>query len=46
VQVVITNPTLGTAPVVPAAQSELATVTVTAPDGQTVAVSGFRTLYP
>jgi MSHA pilin protein MshD len=46
VQVVITNPTLGTAPVVPTTQSELATVTVTAPDGQTVALSGFRTLYP
>jgi MSHA pilin protein MshD len=46
VQVIVTNPTLGTAPVVPATQSELATVTVTAPDGQTVALSGYRTLYP
>jgi len=46
VTVTVPNPLLGTAPVVPAAQSELATVTVTSPDGQTVALSGFRTLYP
>jgi MSHA pilin protein MshD len=46
VQVAVTNPTLGTAPVVPATQSELVTVTVTSPDNQTVALSGFRTLYP
>ena len=46
VRVAVTNPTLGTAPVVPAAQSELVTVTVTSPDNQTVALSGFRTLYP
>lgn len=46
VRVAVTNPTLGTAPVVPTTQSELVTVTVTSPDNQTVALSGFRTLYP
>jgi MSHA pilin protein MshD len=46
VRVTVSNPGLGTAPAVPAPQSELATVTVTSPDGQTAALSGFRTLYP
>ncbi|HUN71490.1 MAG TPA: prepilin-type N-terminal cleavage/methylation domain-containing protein [Steroidobacteraceae bacterium] len=46
VRVRVTNSALGTAPAVPAAQSELVTVTVTSPDNQTVAQSGYRTLYP
>jgi MSHA pilin protein MshD len=46
VQVTVTNPTLGTAPVVPTTQTELVTVTVTAPNGQTTGLSGYRTLYP
>jgi MSHA pilin protein MshD len=46
VQVTVTSPTLGTAPVVPTTQSEFVTVTVTSPNGQAVALSGFRTLYP
>ncbi len=46
VQVTVANSALGAAPAVPAAQSELVTVTVASPDGQTVALSGYRTLYP
>lgn len=46
VQVNVANSALGAAPAVPAAQSELVTVTVTSPNGQTVALSGYRTLYP
>jgi MSHA pilin protein MshD len=46
VRVTVTNPTLGTAPVVPTTQAELVTVTVTSPDGQSAGLSGFRTLYP
>lgn len=45
VQVIVANSALGTAPV-PAAQSELVTVTVTSPDGQTAALGGYRALYP
>ena len=43
VRVSVTNSALGA---VPAAQSELVTVTVTSPNGQTLALSGYRTLYP
>lgn len=43
VQVTVANSALGA---VPAPQSELVTVTVTTPDGQTAALSGYRTLYP
>ena len=43
VQVTVANRALGA---VPAPQSELVTVTVASPDGQTVALSGYRTLYP
>lgn len=46
VQVTVTNSALGAAPVVPAAQSQLVTVTVTSANGQTVALSGYRTFYP
>ncbi|MFZ0498325.1 MAG: prepilin-type N-terminal cleavage/methylation domain-containing protein [Steroidobacteraceae bacterium] len=46
VRVTVANSALGAAPVVPAAQSELVTVAVTSPDGQTVALSGYRTSYP
>jgi MSHA pilin protein MshD len=46
VQVTVTNSALGTAPAVPAAQSELVAVTVTSPDGQTAGLGGYRTLYP
>jgi MSHA pilin protein MshD len=46
VQVTVANSALGAAPAVPAPQSELVTVTVASPDGQTVALSGYRTLYP
>ena len=46
VQVTVTNSALGAGPAVPAAQSELVTVTVTTPNGQTAALSGYRTLYP
>jgi MSHA pilin protein MshD len=46
VQVTVTTPTLGTAPVVPTTQTELVTVTVTAPNGQSTGLSGYRTLYP
>lgn len=46
VQVTVANSVLGAGPVVPAAQSELVTVTVTAPNGRTIALSGYRTLYP
>jgi MSHA pilin protein MshD len=43
VQVTVANRALGA---VPAPQSELVTVTVASPDGQSVALSGYRTLYP
>ena len=46
VRVAVTNSALGAGPAVPAAQSELVTVTVTSPDGQAAALSGYRTLYP
>ena len=47
VQVSVVNSPLGTAPSrVPAAQTELVTVTVTAPNGRSIALSGYRTLYP
>lgn len=47
VQVTIANSALGVAPTrVPAAQSELVTVTVTPPNGRSIALSGYRTLYP
>jgi len=46
VAVSVAGSALGTGPVVPAAQSVLVTVTVTPPNGQPVAVSGYRTLYP
>jgi MSHA pilin protein MshD len=47
VKVTVANSPLGTAPSrVPAAQSELVTVTVTEPNGRSVALSGYRTLYP
>jgi MSHA pilin protein MshD len=46
VQVAVVNSALGTAPRVLATQSELVTVTVTSPNGQTVALSGYRTQYP
>lgn len=46
VQVSVTGTSLGTAPVVPAAQSVLVTVTVTPPNGAAVVLSGYRTLYP
>lgn len=47
VRVSVVNSALGTAPSrVPAAQSELVTVTVTAPNGRSIALSGYRTLYP
>ena len=45
VQVSVTNSALG-APAVPAAQSELVTVTVTPPNSAAVVLSGYRTLYP
>lgn len=43
VQVTVANIAIGT--VLPQ-QSELVTVTVTSPNGQAVALSGYRTLYP
>jgi Tfp pilus assembly protein PilV len=46
VRVTVANSALGAGPVVPAAQSELITVTVTAPNGRSIALSGYRTLYP
>ncbi|HEX4268331.1 MAG TPA: prepilin-type N-terminal cleavage/methylation domain-containing protein [Steroidobacteraceae bacterium] len=46
VRVTVANSALGTAPQVLAAQSELVTVTVTSPDGQAVALGGYRTSYP
>lgn len=45
VQVAVTNSPLG-APAVPAAESELVTVTVTPPSGAPVVLNGYRTLYP
>lgn len=47
VRVSVVNSALGNAPSrVPAAQSELVTVTVTAPNGRSIALSGYRTFYP
>jgi MSHA pilin protein MshD len=46
VQVAVAGSTLGAAPVVPAAQSELITVTVIPPSGAAVVLSGYRTQYP
>jgi MSHA pilin protein MshD len=46
VQVTVVDSALGAAPQVPVAQSELVTVTVTAPNGRSIALSGYRTLYP
>jgi MSHA pilin protein MshD len=46
VQVSVAYSALGAGPAVPAAQSELVTVTVSSPNGQTVALSGYRTQYP
>jgi MSHA pilin protein MshD len=46
VRVSVTDSALGAAPAVPAAQSELVTVTVTSPNGQALALSGYRTEYP
>lgn len=46
VQVAVSGLALGTGPVVPASQSVLVTVTVTPPNGATVVLSGYRTLYP
>ncbi|MGH7690806.1 MAG: type IV pilus modification PilV family protein [Gemmatimonadaceae bacterium] len=46
VQVTVANSALGAGPAVPAAQSELVTVTVTSPNGRSIALSGYRTLYP
>lgn len=46
VQVSVANSALGAGPAVPAAQSELVTVTVTAPNGRSIALSGYRTQYP
>lgn len=43
VSVTVANSTLGTPTAVPA---ELVTVTVTAPNGRTIALSGYRTQYP
>lgn len=43
VQVSVTNNALG---VIPPPQSQLVTVTVTAPTGAQVILSGYRTLYP
>jgi len=46
VQVTVANSVLGAGPGVPAAQSELITVNVTAPNGRRIALSGYRTLHP
>lgn len=46
VRVTVGGSSLGTGPVVPATQSVLVTVTVTPPNGTTVVLSGYRTLYP
>lgn len=46
VQVAVANSALGAGPAVPGPQAELVTVTVTAPNGRSVALSGYRTLYP
>lgn len=46
VQVAVANSALGAGPAVPAPQSELVTVTVTSPNGRSIALSGYRTLYP
>ena len=46
VRVTVANRALGAGPAVPVPQSELVTVTVTAPNGRSIALSGYRTLYP
>ncbi|HEY6514569.1 MAG TPA: prepilin-type N-terminal cleavage/methylation domain-containing protein [Steroidobacteraceae bacterium] len=46
VQVTVANSALGAGPQVPSSQSELVTVTVTAPNGRSIALSGYRTQYP
>ena len=46
VKATVANSALGAGPAVPAQQSELVTVTVTAPNGRSIALSGYRTLYP
>lgn len=46
VRVTVANSALGAALQVPLAQSELVTVTVTAPNGSSIALSGYRTLHP
>lgn len=46
VRVTVANSALGAGPAVPLAQSELVTVTVTAPNGRSIALSGYRTLHP
>lgn len=46
VQVSVANSALGAGPAVPAAQSEVVTVTVTAPNGRSIALSRYRTQYP
>ena len=46
VRVTVANSALGAGPAVPLPQSELVTVTVTAPNGRSIALSGYRTLHP
>jgi prepilin-type N-terminal cleavage/methylation domain-containing protein len=46
VHVAVANSALGLGPRVPANQSELVTVTVTAPNGRSIALSGYRTQHP
>lgn len=46
VRVTVVNSALGAGPAVPAPQSELVTVTVTEPNGRSIALSGYRTLHP
>jgi MSHA pilin protein MshD len=46
VQVTVANSALGAGPAVPGPQSDLVTVTVTEPNGRSIALSGYRTLYP
>lgn len=46
VRVSVVNSALGAGPAVAAPQSELVTVTVTAPNGRSIALSGYRTFYP
>ena len=46
VRVTVVNSALGAGPAVPGPQSELVTVTVTEPNGRSIALSGYRTLHP